>query len=113
MAQPIPGPWRETVLCILRTEDDRRIEWTLPAFQRWKTDTFGAWKNEAYDAMITALATEGIEGNETTSMPGQLATYEFLFHFKKEQMYGKIALRNNRIQILILSAHKAARPTLT
>jgi hypothetical protein len=113
MPQPIPGPWRETVLCILRTEDERRIEWTRPAFQRWKTDTFGAWKNEAYDAMIAALATDGIEGNATTSMDDQIAAYEFLFHFNKKQMYGKIALKKNRIQILILSAHKAERATLT
>ena len=113
MAQPIPGPWRETVLCILRTEDERRIEWTRRALERWKTDTCSAWRNEAYDAMIAALATEGIEGNETTSMSDQIATYEFLFHFKSKLMYGKISLRKNRIQILILSAHRANRPTLT
>lgn len=62
--------------------------------------------------MIAALATDGIEGNETTSMAGQLATYEFLFRFNHRQMYGKIALRGNRSRILVLSAHNAERPTL-
>jgi exonuclease V gamma subunit len=113
MAQPIPGSWRKTVVCILQTEDDHQIEWTMPALQRWKTDTFGAWKNDAYIAMIAALSMEGIEGNETTSMGDQIATYEFLFHFKNKRMYGKIALRKNRLQILILSAHNAQRPTLS
>jgi hypothetical protein len=63
--------------------------------------------------MTAALATEGIEGNETTSMPGQLATCEFLFDFKETRMHGKIALRNDRSTILILSAHRADRPTLS
>ncbi len=112
MAQPIPGPWREKVLCILRIADNRQIEWTLRALERWKTDTFSAWNCEAYDAMIAALATEGIEGNETTSRTDQLATYEFFFHYNKKQMYGKIALKKNLTQILILSAHRAERPTL-
>ena len=112
MVQPIPESWLENVIRILGTQDDRQIEWTPPAFQRWKSETFGAWKYEAYEAMIAALSEEGVEGNETTSMPGQLATYEFLFHLGGKRMYGKIALRNDRMRILILSAHRAERDTL-
>lgn len=112
MAQPIPGPWREKVLCILKAGNDRQIEWTRRALERWKTDTISAWNYEAYDAMTAALSTEGIEGYETTSKSGQLATYEFLFRFKNEHMYGKIALKTNGTQILILSAHRAERQTL-
>jgi len=80
--------------------------------QRWKAGTFGAWEFEAYEAMIAALSNQGIEGNETTSHPGQLAAYEFLIWHGKNQMYTKIALRNDRVRILILSAHHAERNTL-
>ena len=97
----------------MRTNDRRLIEWTLPALQRCETDTFGdAQKYEAYDAMIAALEHEGIEGNETTSNPGQVATYEFLFSFRDRPMYGKIALYDDRLRLLILSAHKPKRQTL-
>ncbi len=113
MAEPIPEAWRKDVIRILRTNDRRLIEWTTPALQRWETDTFGdAQDYEAYDAMIAALEREGIEGNETTSYPGQTATYEFLFSFRDRPMYGKIALYDDRLRLLILSAHKPKRQTL-
>lgn len=112
MASPIPEVWRKDVVRILRTSSDRQISWTPMAFQRWKTDTFGGWKNEAYDAMIAALSNESIEGDETTSYEGQAATYQFLFWRGTTRMYGKIALLKNRISILILSAHRAERDTL-
>ena len=62
--------------------------------------------------MIAALSNQGIEGNETTSQAGQLAAYEFFFWHGKTQMYGKIALRNDHMRILIISAHRAERKTL-
>jgi hypothetical protein len=86
--------------------------------QRWKADTFGAWKYEAYEAIITALSTPGVTGNETTTLPGQVAVYEFLFRYhpanggQQKTMYGKIALKNDGVRILILSAHKAERSSL-
>jgi hypothetical protein len=112
MASPIPEVWRKDVVRILRTCSDRRISWTPQAFQRWKTDSNGGWRNEAYEAMIAALSNAGIEGDETTSEKGQAATYQFLFWRGTTLMYGKIALLKNRIQILILSAHRAERDTL-
>jgi len=113
MPEPIPKEWRETVIRILLTHDSRLIDWTPPARQRWERETFGAWQYEAYDAMTAALEVDGVEGNLTTSMPGQLATYEFFFHHSNRLMYGKIALQNDRLRILVLSAHRAERPTLT
>ena len=113
MAAPIPEAWRKEVVRILRTNDPRLIDWTRPARQIWDADTFGdAEAYEAYDAMIAALEREGIEGNETTSQPGQVATYEFFFSFKNRPMYGKIALYEDRLRVLILSAHKPKRSTL-
>ena len=97
---------------ILGSNDDRQIEWTVPALQRWLKDTCAAWKYEAYDAMIAALSIPGAEGNETTSQPRQIANYEFLFWRGGARMYGKIALRNNRVRILVLSAHRAERDKL-
>ncbi len=86
--------------------------------QRWDTDTLGAaWTSDAYEGMIAALEDDSIQGNETTSFPGQIATYEFFFHRNRdrggpEKMYGKIALKQNRVTILILSAHRPERQTL-
>ena len=113
MASPIPEAWRKDVIRILRSNDPQLIHWTRPARQTWEADTFGdAQEYEAYDAMIAALEREGIEGNETTSYPGQVATHEFLFSFRNRPMYGKIALYEDRLRILILSAHKPKRPNL-
>src|SRR5688572_5500161 len=113
MPAPIPEDWRKDVIRILRSNDSRLIEWTTPARQRWEDDTFGnAQEYEAYDAMIAALQRDDVTGNETTSYPGQTGTYEFLFHFGRELMYGKIALCDGRLQILILSAHKAKKQSL-
>lgn len=113
MAEPIPEAWRKDVIRILRTNDRRLIEWTTPALQRWETDTFGdAQEFEAYDAMIAALECDEILGDETTSYPGQVGTYQFMFSFRNQLMYGKIALYEKRLRILILSAHKPKRLTL-
>ena len=112
MPELIPKAWRDAVVRILRTNNDRQIEWTPQALQRWKTDTFGAWEYEAYDGLIYALEDDSLQGNQTTAMPGQLATYEFMFRHDKHQMYGKIALRTDRVRVLILSAHRPERPTL-
>jgi hypothetical protein len=117
MPVPIPKDWRVSVIQVLATADRRQIKWTTPARQRWETDTFGAWVTDAYDGMIAALQDDSIEGNETTAFPGQIAAYEFLFFRNREQrgpekMYGKIALEQGRISILILSAHRPERPNL-
>jgi len=113
MPKPIPREWLDPVIRILRTNDGRLIGWTPQARTRWEADTFGAWTYEAHDAIRAALETIGVEGNETTSMSGQSATYEFFFHHQSRRMYGKIALRNDRLTILILSAHAAERSTLS
>lgn len=112
MAEPIPEAWRRDVVRILRTFSERQISWTPQAFQRWKSDSFGGWKQEAYEAMIAALSHDGIEGDQTTSQAGQAATYQFFFWRGNTRMYGKIALLKNHINILILSAHRAQRDTL-
>ena len=113
MPEAIPEGWRNDVIRILRTDNRRLIEWTTPARQRWETDTFGdAQDYDAYDAMIAALQRDDVTGNETTSYPGQVGTYEFLFSFRDRPMYGKIALLDGRLRILILSAHNPKRPTL-
>ena len=113
MPSPIPKEWRDCVIQILQTNDHNLIGWTTPARQRWEFERFGADIYEAYDAMVETLIANQVEGNETTSMPGQLATYEFLFQHRDKRMYGKIALIANRRRILILSAHPAQRDSLS
>ena len=117
MPVPIPKDWRFAVVESLQTFNPRRIEWTFRARQRWETDTSGALSNDAYDGMIAALEDDSIEGNETTAFPGQIAAYEFFFFRNRERrgpekMYGKIALKQGGISILILSAHRPERPAL-
>ena len=112
MAHPIPEWWCKAVVKALDTNDPHIIDWTPQAFQRWHADSFGALRPEAYEALILALSTPGIIGNETTSFPGQKATYEFLFRYETREMYGKIALKSDGVRILILSAHKPKRSSL-
>lgn len=117
MPVPIPKDWRIAVIKALQTADPRRISWTPPARQRWETDTFGAWLRDAYDGMVAALEDDSIEGNETTALSGQIAAYEFFFWRSRERggpekMYGKVVLKDDRISILVLSAHRPERQTL-
>ena len=117
MPIPIPKEWRQAVVKALESGNPRKIEWTKPARARWENDTFGAWMSEAYAGMITALEDDSIEGNETTPFPGQIAVYEFFFYRNRdrggpEKMYGKIALKQNRVTILVLSAHRPERQSL-
>ncbi len=112
MSKPIPEWWRNDVVRILKAGEAESIDWTIPASQRWDADSGGAWPYEALDAISQALQNPDIQGNETTSMSGQIATYEFLFNFQQQTMYGKIALMEGKVAILILSAHRAQRPTL-
>jgi hypothetical protein len=112
MPQPIPKWWCDAVVRALKTSDPRVIEWTPPAFQRWHDDTLGGWCSMAYEPITEALSTPGITGIQTTSYADQVATYEFLFRYGSKDMYGKIALKSDRVRILILSAHKRTRSTL-
>ena len=112
MAQPIPDWWCKAVVKALQTYDPHVILWTTQAFQRWNADSFGALRAEAYEALITSLSRGAIMGNETTSYPDQKATYEFFFRYDSRDMYGKIALNNDGVRILILSAHKPKRSSL-
>ena len=112
MAQPIPEAWRKRVIAALKTADDRVVEWTPPALQKWKDHTFGAWKHEAYEAIIATLSLPEVAGNQTNTFAGQSAAYEFLFTRSSTLMYGKIALKSDGVRILILSAHNAERSSL-
>jgi hypothetical protein len=118
MAQPIPEPWRKRVITALETGDDKVIAWTPQAFQRWKSETNCAWSYEAHDAIIAALSSPDITGNDTSPQEGQRAVYEFLFSYHPQNggsprtMYGKIALKSDGVRILILSAHTAERSSL-
>jgi hypothetical protein len=118
MGQPIPEGWCKAVVKALESYDSRIINWTAPAFQRWHSDTFGAFKSDAYASLIDGLSIPGITGNETTPYPGQKAVYEFFFRYRPSNggqpktMYGKIALLEDGIKILILSAHNPQSTTL-
>ena len=118
MGQPIPEWWCQAVVKALESYDPHIIDWTPEAFQRWHTDSCGALWPEAYDPLVAALSIPGLLGNETTRLPGQKAVYEFLFSYRPTSgdnlklMYGKIALLDDGVRILILSAHNSKRTTI-
>jgi len=112
MPQPISDSWRKKVVAALKTNNCKIIDWTPQAFQRWQLDSYGGTRPDAYDAIIATLSLPTVLGNETTSFPGQQAAYEFFFRYGMRDMYGKIALRNDGVRILILSAHKPNRGSL-
>jgi hypothetical protein len=108
MAEPIPDSWRSEVIRILKTQDKHLIEWTFTARQDW--ENFG-WPYKAYDAMIDALSVPDIKGNKV-GMIGARESYEFLFLFRGIRMYAKIGLKEGNLRIIIISAHRAKKPTL-
>jgi len=118
MGQPIPEWWCQAVVKALESYDSHIIDWTPQAFQRWNADSSGGIRGEAYPAVIDALSVPGVLGNETTPEAGQKAVYEFLFRYRpvggdqSKLMYGKIALLDDSVRILILSAHNSKRITL-
>jgi hypothetical protein len=107
MAEPIPDSWRNEVVQILKTQDRRLIHWTLTARGDWQI--FG-FEYEAYDAMIATLS-KSVLGNQV-GMIGGKESYEFLFLHNGITMYAKMALLKDEPGILIISAHRAKRPSL-
>lgn len=82
------------------------ITWTSSAQQRWEAESFGAHRADACQAMLVALSQPGITGkrHDYPNEPGE--TWAFLFTYQSVPFYGKVCLKNSRLIVKILSAHK-------
>ena len=114
MNDKVPEDWRYAVCRILQAMHRNSITWTRSAQQRWEAESFGAHRADACQAMLVALSQPTVTGkrHDYPDEPGE--TWAFYFTFGSRQFYGKICLKNNRLIVKILSAHKpnpAARHT--
>lgn len=110
--QPIPIDWRKAVSKVLRRGDPNAIAYTTTGFQRWSNEFPTGERYELENAFRKALERDDPRGCpvEMDYPPG--TTWEFFFVFQQEKLYGKILLKQNSQQILILSAHRPERATL-
>lgn len=122
--QPILEQWRKEVCAILKTEaTDRLIEWTGDAEQDYEADATATkmrkgdfdpvWYNEVYEPFRKFLSSPNPTGCLVTMATPPGETYEFFFDFLGEQYYGKILLRKDRKRVMIFSAHRPRKATLS
>jgi hypothetical protein len=104
MENTLPDYWREAVLHILRTGDDRFIQWTKQAFLDWRAATLSQFRYEAYDAMADAISTAQLPAARV-ELPEAGETFAFFFRYGRRQMYAKVCLRPGNQTIKIISAH--------
>jgi len=103
MAQSlIPAAWLKDVCA--RLEAETGIDWSIDGRRRFETEFSPLWTYHVYPALLEGLS--GAPKGCKVEM-GPLETWEFLFRFKGEQMYGKIKLLPGRKKIKIFSAHKS------
>ena len=125
MAQiEIPDAWRREVAATLATEaTDRLIEWKTDAERRYEADAAAAktragdvepaWRYEVYRPFRDFLLSLHPTGCPVTmeTPPGE--TCEFYFPFLGERFYGKILLRPYRKRVVIFSAHRPLKRSLS
>lgn len=104
MQVTLPDEWRQAVLHILRTGDNRCIEWSLQAFVDWRAATLSEFRHEAYEAMADAISTGQVRAAPIDSSEAG-ETFAFLFRCARRQMYGKICLRPGNGAIRIICTH--------
>jgi len=121
----IPEEWRRKVCAILtEARGKREIFWTDDARKRYGADGAAAkkvrqgcyeavWEYEALDAFYDFLSTGQPMGCQVTMARPPGECYEFFFQFYGERFYGKILLRADRRQVVIFSAHKPLKPSLS
>ena len=122
--QEIPAQWRKEVCAILATEKTGKvIRWTGDAIARYEAsaaaikvrsgDNDPVWQNEIYQPFRDYLSKGKSTGCPITMDYTEGTTYEFLFPYRSEMLYGKILLFKDRQRILVLSAHLPDFETLS
>jgi|YNPMSStandDraft_1061717.scaffolds.fasta_scaffold08958_2 hypothetical protein len=121
---PLPPAWRNAVCAVLKAgKAGTDVQWTRDAKTRFESDGTAAkaragstdpvWEYEAQDAFVQFLNANQPMGCPVTMAKPPGECYEFFFRFYGERFYGKILLRADRRQVVIFSAHKPLKPSLS
>lgn len=111
IVQPIPPEWRQAVISVLKSGDKARIHSKKTADNEWDAAFPNSFYPHRDEAMVTALAVDGITGRHITDMDPRFGAYrscdayEFLFIFEKRPVLGKIGLLPTGDIIIIFSSH--------
>ena len=103
--QPIPAEWREAVVKVLRSGDERRIQSKNTADNEWDAAFPRTFRYQRHEAMASALVVDGITGRHITDMRQPCDAYEFWFFFDQRRVLGKIWLLPSGYIIIIFSSH--------
>lgn len=106
MAERIPEGWKRAVSSILSEGYSGRVEVTVRAqneFESLFPDTF---RYHLLEAFVEALGNSDLEGNRVYGMTPEGETYEFIFTYRSQPVYGKVCLRKDGRLVVIISAHR-------
>lgn len=107
---PIPHPWKETVLTILREGNPDNINWTIQAVDDWQR--FGL-EYQAYELLIQTLSDSEVIGQQVIGMRDRrdgsyTDCWAFLCDHPQEgpkPLYAKIGIHCSQIYINLFSLH--------
>ena len=111
-AGPIPVQWKNDVLAILRRHckaiedgkaNDDIVTIGRDASRTWYSTFPNSTFYERNEAMTKALLAYNVTGIRYDFDYGE--AYDFMFEFRDQSMYGKIALTTSRRAIIICSIH--------
>ena len=109
--QLIPTEWREAVVKVLRSGDERRIHSKNTADRGWEDAFPNTFRYQRNEPMAQALAIDGITGRHIVDMDPRFGSnkscdaYEFWFFFDQRRVLGKIGLLPSGDLIIIFSSH--------
>ena len=107
--RPIPEAWRLAVCAALKAS---RSKFTQTGRTEWQNDFLSSYRFELDEAFILALSLP-LNGCHVTLSHPPGETWEFYFTYENTKTYGKILLRPDLQNILILSAHRPNKPKLS
>ena len=104
--EEIPVEWRRCVCEILRSRDGRRIVVVGRARHEWEAAFPNSFSFDLYNALLDALEVDGVTGKRVTGMvpPGEV--WAFWFTHQGQRLYGKVNLLEDKLSIMVYSAHR-------
>ena len=107
--QPIPEAWRVAVMAALKA---RRYQFTAEGRKLWQNGFPGAFSWELIDDLCQTLSLPGACGCPVQMDYPDGVTWEFWFWHQGHKTYGKILLKPDQMNVLLLSAHHPRKDTL-
>jgi hypothetical protein len=103
-SRPIPELWKRKVIQVLKSGENITI--TKRAFDEFQSILPAAFRSELYRVMQRGLSLPAIEGRRVYGMRPEGETYEFIFPYDGQYLYGKICLTDDGGLVVIFSAHR-------